>query len=165
MAQTQTEPQANGEEQPEPFAPELIPQKPIPANLAEIIQELIDCDRRIKSLDAQIKEEKALYSRLEPVLVEQFAANNMQNQKMKTGETVFVRRDVYVSLVKAEDGSLGAAHQALRDHGLGDLVRDNVNGNQLSGWYRERMKQEEEIPVEILPYLNISDIFRVRVRQ
>ena len=137
----------------------------ISTNLAELTQQLTASDRRIKDLEIELKEEKAKYARIEPVVLEQFAANNMQNQKLKTGETIYIRHDTYVSLTTEEDGSREEAHEALRKNGLEFLVKDNVNSTQLSGWYREKVKQEEEIPEDLLPYLKISDVFRVRVRQ
>lgn len=152
-------------EEPETTQRGLIPEGAMPVNLAELTQQYIEVDRRVKELDIELKEQKALKARIEPILVERFAANNIQNQKLTTGETVFVRRDTYVSLVTDEDGEHGEAHDALRRSGLDYLVKNNVNSLTLSAWYREKVKQEEEIPQDLLPYLNISEIFRVRVRQ
>ena len=153
-----------GDAQPEPFGPETEKALPIPVNLQELTQAYIGCDRRIKELEARLKEEKALKQKMQAPLLDQFAANGIQNQKMDTGETVFIHKTTQVSLRKNDAGELADAHQALRDHGLDYLVRDNVNGNQLSAWYREQTENEEEIPEELSPFLNVSNIFQVRVR-
>ena len=153
------------QQEPETRQGELAPPVQIPTNLAGLTEQYIEVDRRVKELEIELKEQKELKARIEPVLVEQFSANRIQNQKLQTGETVYIRRDTYVSLVTGDDGGHDEAHDALRRNGLEYLVRDNVNSNQLSGWYREKLKQEEEIPQDLLPYLNISDVFRVRVRQ
>ena len=150
-------------EEPQTRQESLIPEGAMPVNLAELTQQYINTDHRKKELENELKEVKAQLARMEPVLVDRFAANNIQNQKLKSGETVFIRRDTYVSLATDDDGSHGEAHDALRRSGLEFLVKPNVNSHQLSGWYREKLKQEEEIPQDLLPYLNISDVYRVRV--
>lgn len=151
--------------EPERVQEELAPAVEISANLADLTRQYIDADRRQKELENELKEVKAAKALMEPILVERFSASQIQNQKLQTGETVYIRRDTYVSLITDEDGSHGEAHEALRRHGLDFLVKPNVNSQQLSGWYREKLKMEEEIPQDLLPYLNIADVFRVRVRQ
>ena len=153
-----------GDAQPEPFGPEPVEAPVMTGNLHDLIQAYIGCDRRIKELEVRLKEEKALKQKMQTPLLDQFAVNRIQNQKMETGETVFIHKNTQVSLRKNDAGELADAHQALRDHGLDYLVRDNVNGNQLSAWYREQMENEEEIPEELSPFLNVSNIFQVRVR-
>ncbi len=156
--------QQNAAEQQDPFGPpEGAPAQPVSVNMNMMIQEFIEVDRRIRELDEKLKEEKATRTRMESMVADHFLMNNIKNQKMAGGQTVYLRGDTYVSLVHDEDGGLEQAHLALRQHGLEYLVQDRVNANQLSGWYRKARENEEEIPEELLPFLNVSNVYRVRV--
>ena len=136
----------------------------MPANLQEMVERNIELRRDNRELKERTDRNNAELTQLDKVIIEQFAARRLQQQKMETGETMYVQKSVYASLVRDGDGEHNGAHQALRDNGLEWLVEDNVNSASLSGWVREQRKQESEIPEGLLPFLNISEIYRLRVR-
>ncbi len=136
----------------------------LPANLQEMVERNIELRRDNRELKARTEKNDAELKQLDKVIIQQFAARRLQQQKMETGETMYVQKSVYASLVHDEDGEKNGAHQALRDNGLDWLVEDNVNSSSLSGWVREQKNQESEIPEGLLPFLKISEVYRLKVR-
>ena len=136
----------------------------MPANLQEMVERNIELRRDNRDLKDRTDRNTAELAQLDKLIIEQFAARRIQKQTMDTGETMYVQKSVYASLVRDEDGEHDGAHKALRDNGLEWLVEDNVNSNSLSGWVREQRKQESEIPEGMLPFLNISEVYRLKVR-
>ena len=136
----------------------------LPGNLQEMVERNIELRRDNREMKDKTDRNNAELAQLDKVIIEQFAARRLQQQKMQTGETMYIQKSVYASLVRDVDGEHNGAHKALRDNGLEWLVEDNVNSASLSGWVREQKKQESEIPEGLLPFLNISEIYRLRVR-
>ena len=136
----------------------------MPANLQELVERNIELRRDNRDLKEKTDRNSAEIAQLDKVIIEQFAARRLQQQKMQTGETRYVQKSVYASLVRDEDGEHDGAHKALRDNGLEWLVQDNVNSTSLSAWVREQRRQESEIPEGLLPFLNIAEIYRLKVR-
>ena len=89
---------------------------------------------------------------------------NYSSRKMKTGETVYLEKSTYTSLVADANGNHNAAHQALIDYGPQWLVKDKVDSSSLSAWVREQRRDEIEIHEDLIPFLKISDVYRVKVR-
>ena len=164
----QTGPQTNpgnGDAPLEPFAQELIPpEQELPENLKEMVERAIVLHREIRDMETQVKQHRAELQRLDPVIIEHFAAAQLQQQKMKTGETVYLEKSTYTSLVADANGNHNAAHQALIDYGPQWLVKDKVDSSSLSAWVREQRRDEIEIHEDLIPFLKISDVYRVKVR-
>ena len=135
-----------------------------PITLQDLTNRMIELHREKLDLKTRSENTSAEIKLLEPVISKLFAAQQIQQQKNMTGEMVYLQRDLWTSLVQDETGSVKEAHQALRDHGLAWLVKDNVNGKTLSAWVREQEKQETEIPEDLLPFLKISKVYKVKVR-
>ena len=135
-----------------------------PITLQDLTNRMIELHQEKRDLKTRSENNSAEIKLLEPVISKRFAAQQIQQQKTMTGETVYLQRDSWTSLVQDEDGSMEEAHQALREHGLAWLVKDNVNGRTLSAWVREQEKQETEIPEDLLPFLKISKAYKVKVR-
>ena len=155
----------NNTEQREPFTEELIPDgKELPESLKEIVERAVELRRENRDLKARMDSNTAELTRLDPIIAEQFAKRQIQSQKRTTGETIYLDKSVYASLVRDEDGEHQGAHQALRNHGLDWLVKDKVDSSSLSAWVREQQKQKTEIPEGLLPFLKISEVYRVKVR-
>ena len=168
MTQQTSDPETNpgtGDAPLEPFANELIPpEQELPENLKEIVERAIELHREIRDMETQVKQHRAELQRLDPVIIEQFGAAQLQQQKMKTGETVYLEKSTYTSLVPDDNGEHKTAHQALIDYGPKWLVKDKVDSSSLSAWVREQRRDEIEIHEELIPFLKISDVYRVKVR-
>ena len=135
-----------------------------PITLQDLTDRMIELHREKRDLKTRSENNSAEIKLLEPVISKRFAAQQIQQQKNMNGEMVYLQRDLRASLVRDENGDLEEAHQALREHGLAWLVKDNVNGNSLSAWIREQKTQNTEIPEDLLPFLKISKPYRVKVR-
>ena len=172
MTQQTTDPETGPETNPgtgdaplEPFAKELIPpERELPENLKEMVERAIELNRETRELETRVKQNRAELQRLDPVIIEQFGAAQIQQQKMQTGETIYLEKSTYTSLVADDNGDHKAAHQALIEYGPKWLVKDKVDSSSLSAWVREQHKFEIEIHQELLPFLKISDVYRVKVR-
>ena len=168
LEETLEDPRAE-EDQVEPFGEPMPGEEPEPEPMTEVtlqslVNRMIELQRKKRERKDEEDRDNAEMKRIEPIISQQFAARQIQQQKNTDGVTVFLQREIWASLVKDENGELEDAHQALRDNGLAWLVNDNVNGQKLSAWVREQERQETEIPKELLPFLKISKPYRVKVR-
>ena len=135
MTQQTTDP-ITGDAPLEPFSEKLIPEdRELPPNLKEIVERAIELHRETRELESRAKENRAELQRLDPVIIEQFGANQIQQQKMRSGETIYLEKSVYTS-----------------------------HSSPLSAWVREQRRLETEIPEGLLPFLKISEVYRVKVR-
>ena len=153
----------------EPFGEPMPGEEPEPEPMTEVtlqslVNRMIELQRKKRERKDEEDRDNAELKRIEPIISQQFAARQIQQQKNTEGVTVYLQREIWASLVKDEDGSLDDAHEALRSNDLGWLVQDNVNGQKLSAWVREKEKQKEEIPANLLPFLKISKPYKVKVR-
>ena len=86
------------------------------------------------------------------------------------GRTVWLDRKIWAG---ADNGSTPALAAALKEVGLGDLVKQAVNAQTLSAWVREfdpdgRLGPEEikaVLPPPVQPVIRISEVFNLRVRK
>lgn len=114
----------------------------------------------IRELEAQLKSHKGELARREERLLENFAAGGIQNMKTSAGQTVYLNREVFARLV----GDTKSAHTALRRVGLGDLIKPTVNAQTLRAYVREKEESGEEIPRGLQPYIDIAEVYRLRMR-
>ena len=168
LEETLEDPRAE-EDQVEPFGEPMPGEEPEPEPMTEVtlqslVNRMIELQRKKRERKDEEDRDNAEIKRIEPVISQQFAARQIQQQKNTDGVTVFLQREIWASLVKDEDGSLDNAHEALRSNELEWLVQDNVNALKLSAWVREKDKQGEEIPENLLPFLKISKPYKVKVR-
>jgi hypothetical protein len=133
----------------------------IPAPVAESISDLVSTyakwTNQRRDLEAQVNILKTDLSGLEEKLVNLFAEAGIQNIKTKTGETVYLNREVFAKLV----GDQKKAYTAFRRAGLGDFVKETLNAQTLRAWVRE---VDEVLPKGLQPYINITEIYRMRMR-
>jgi len=133
----------------------------IPPPVAESISDLVSTyaqwTTQRRKLEAEVNQLKADLSGLEEKLVNLFAEAGIQNIKTKTGETVYLNREVFAKLV----GDQKKAYTAFRRAGLGDFVKETVNAQTLRAWVRE---VDEVLPKGLRPYIDITEIYRMRMR-
>ena len=114
----------------------------------------------IRELEAQLKTHKEELAKREERLLENFSRDGIQNMKTASGQTVYLNREVFARLV----GDTKKAHTALRRASLGDFIKATVNAQTLRAYVREKEESEEEIPKGLRPYIDIAEIYRLRVR-
>tara|TARA_R110000737_G_scaffold175694_1_gene200874 strand:+ start:106 stop:510 length:405 start_codon:yes stop_codon:yes gene_type:complete len=110
-----------------------------------------------RKLDSESKRLATEIAALDARLVEEFAKTGIQNVKTASGQTVYLNREVFATLV----GDQKKAKTALRRAGLGAFIKEGVSAQTLRGYVRE---MEEEIPKGLRPYIDITEVFRIRMR-
>ena len=114
----------------------------------------------IRELEAQVKSHKDELARKEERLLGTFARDGIQNMKTTAGQTVYLNRELFARLV----GMPEQAHTALAQAGLGDFIKPTVNAQTLRAYVREKEEVGEEIPEGLQPYIDVSEVYRLRVR-
>lgn len=121
--------------------------------LAEVRDSLDELESRQKELNKEKEQiERELFEMMLAEDVEKFTRN---------GRTFSPQVKTYAS-INAEYRE--AAFQWLKDNGFGDLVKEQVNTNSLTSWYKEQI-EEGELPEEFLAYLNVYDKQGIAVRK
>ena len=124
----------------------------------------IELNREYRDLKSREKANLAERNAIEPVIAARYAALQIQQQNNMRDETICLAKEIWASLVQDKDGSTDEAHKALQEHGLGYLVQDKVDSRSLSAWVREQRREKTEIPEGLLPFLKISEAYRVKTR-
>ncbi|KKN81413.1 hypothetical protein LCGC14_0320260 [marine sediment metagenome] len=128
-----------------------------------------------QDLEAKLDGVKIKIATMEASLIEYFQDHGLQNIT-KGKSTVYLQRSLYASLTDKDAG-----YAKLREHGHGELVKDNINGNTFSAWVRERIADYEkanpdeistddlnkklDLPNDLQNLIRVSDKYSVRVRK
>ena len=134
--------------------------KPETTTVGNRVNEYATHTQAIRDLEAEVKRRKDELRRLEEQILDAFAHDGIQNMKTAFGQTVYLNREVFARLV----GDTKKAHTALRRAGLGDLIKPTVNAQTLRAYVREKEESGEELPKGLRPYIDIAEIYRLRVR-
>ena len=110
-----------------------------------------------RKLDAESKRLATEIAALDARLVEEFAKTGIQNVKTASGQTVYLNREIFATLT----GDLKKAKTALRRAGLGEFIKEGVNSQTLRAYVRE---MDEVLPKGLQPYIDVKEIYRVRMR-
>ena len=125
--------------------------------LSVLVAEYAQKTEQRRKLDAESKRLATEIAALDEKLVEQFAQAGIQNIKTKNGQTVYLNREVFAKLI----GDHKKALTAFRRAGLADFVKETVNANTLRAYVRE---MDEVLPKGLQPYVDITEVFRMRMR-
>ena len=125
--------------------------------LSVLVAEYAQKTEQRRKIDAESKRLATEIAALDEKLVEQFAQAGIQNIKTKTGQTVYLNREVFAKLI----GDHKKALTAFRRAGLSDFVKETVNANTLRAYVRE---MDEVLPKGLQPYVDITEVFRMRMR-
>ena len=110
-----------------------------------------------RKLDSESKRLATEIAALDARLVEEFAKTGIQNVKTASGQTVYLNREIFATLT----GDLKKAKTALRRAGLGEFIKEGVNSQTLRAYVRE---MDEVLPRGLQPYIDITEVFRIRMR-
>ena len=125
--------------------------------LSVLVAEYAQKTEQRRKLDAESKRLATEIAALDEKLVEAFAQAGIQNIKTAAGQTVYLNREVFAKLV----GDHKKALTAFRRAGLADFVKATVNANTLRAYVRE---MDEVLPKGLQPYVDITEVFRMRMR-
>ena len=125
--------------------------------LSVLVAEYAQKTEQRRKLDSESKRLATEIAALDERLVEAFAQAGIQNIKTKNGQTVYLNREVFAKLI----GDHKKALTAFRRAGLADFVKETVNAQTLRAYVRE---MDEVLPKGLLPYIDITEVFRMRMR-
>ena len=146
-----------------PPAPLPVPNSSGP-DLAAAAAEYADLTQRKRDLERQLAFVKEELTRRESLLAEDLDQAGLQQLKTRAGAVIYRHEALFASLAKDPDGEPTAALAALREQGLGWMVKPTVNANTLRSWVKEQEQSSEGLPAELRPHLKISRLPRVGVR-
>ena len=150
-------------------APAAIP-APAPAangsgpDLAQAAAEYADLTQRKRDLERQLAFVKEELTRRESLLAEDLDQAGLQQLKTRAGAVLYRHEALFASLAKDPSGETDPALEALRQQGLGWMVKATVNANTLRSWVKEQEQTPEGLPAELRPHIKISRLPRVGVR-
>jgi hypothetical protein len=122
----------------------------------KLVNQLIALDVRKKKLKLEQADLAKDRQKLEADLKEQFDDGAKSVTTLEG--TVYLRRDVYVSLV---DRDVERSKEYLRSLELGEYIKETVNSQSLSAWYRER-EEANEVPPDFEEHVKVSETYSVR---
>ena len=125
--------------------------------LSVLVAEYAQKTEQRRKLDSESKRLATEIAALDEKLVEQFAQAGIQNIKTAAGQTVYLNREVFAKLI----GDHKKALTAFRRAGLSDFVKETVNSQTLRAYVRE---MDEVLPKGLQPYVDITEVFRMRMR-
>ena len=131
--------------------------------LGERVNEYVALTQAIRAIEDDLKWRKDELRKLEERLLETFAQDGIRNMKTAAGQTVYLNRELFARLV----GDPEQAHSHTAGGytpGLGDFIRPMVNAQTLRAYVREKEESEEEMPEGLQPYIDVTEVYRLRVR-
>lgn len=132
----------------------------------QVAEEFVRLTAIKRNLEADLNKVK---KDLEPVATSLLTAienGNFPKSSRVNGFTVYLKHDVWASVA---NGGLAA----LKDHDeLQDYVKESVNGQSLSAWVRDQMRNQGvedaadlDLPPEIKQALKISDTYKIQAQK
>ena len=134
------------------------------AGLPAKVRKFVQLHRHRKKLEAELERNKETAEKLEAELCEEFAAAGIQNISID-GATVFLARQIWASPAAGQGEALA---RAMRTIGMGDLVKETVNANQLSAFVRELPRDTDDMPIlpaALAGLVCVRDVVSVRVNE
>jgi hypothetical protein len=106
-----------------------------------LVVDLLKLDREIHKLDKTLKKLKQDRIELESRVKQQFVDTGTQSVRLASGESAYMRRQIYAS--KHPDVDAGLFARQMKAAGLSEFVHETINPQQLSAWVRELEMQHE----------------------
>jgi len=126
------------------------------------VRELIELRERKRAIKGSLDEVDARIKFLTPRILDEFSRSGVQRITVD-GRTIYQTAKVWVS--RAEGVLPDDFHDLLREEGLGSLVKEGVNSQTISAWYREQRDLGEPIPDRLAEALKVSEVSDLGVRK
>ena len=140
-----------------------------PTGLGALAQRVILCDLKIKKAKQELEELQEAANALKEEMLAALASSGLTSVKYQ-GFTVYVHESIFASLVSCEDDEepKGAAIKALKDNGLGWMVKETVASQTLSAWVREQETDDAEmpkLPEAVASHIKVSTKIDIRTKK
>lgn len=136
-----------------------------PTTGTTVLTEYAEKTLKKRELEAQVKTLNTELEELEKRSLAALIDMGLTNVKLASGDTVYLDKTIWASLIDDENGTKDGAHMALKRAKLGYLVKNNVNVQTLSAYVRERLNDGKELFPSIVPWINVTEKPAVRVRK
>lgn len=113
------------------------------SEIKKLIQELSDVRKAYKNASDTLDHIKNEKTRLEEALFIALENAGLQNVKGEDGMT-FYRREQFFANVKVQDKP--EFFQWLRDHQMGDIIKEDIHPKTLTAFVKEQIEHENELP-------------------
>jgi seryl-tRNA synthetase len=128
----------------------------------ELAKEFIELDAAVKDMDAELKELKAKRDELNTQLADAMLADEMQSINVQ-GRLLYVFVQKQASYKKEIEDRF---FEELRGHGLGAIIKPNVNHNTLNATVRELITaNNDEVPDWITGLVDIYEVTKIGIRK
>lgn len=148
------------------------------SELDKLMEQYEECAKAKKGLEAEAKVSGEVLQRLEQEILEALVAAGTQNYRTARGYTFFRRTETYFSPKPRLDADGNVLKNAsgvtvtLRDDLINalanhpnfmDLVAPNYNANSLQSRLREWLRNNEELPDELAPLVDVTTVEKLGV--
>jgi predicted nucleic acid-binding Zn-ribbon protein len=126
------------------------------------LREYVDLQKQIDSYNEQIAQCKKRQAELDEPIKDFFqeagiSAMTVGDKKLKLNQQIHIRPKAGMSEQMRE--------YMKRVPELADLVKESVNDNSLSAWYREKVAMSEKIPEGLLDIVHVIETFTLKVNK
>lgn len=125
----------------------------------QIVKALLETRAEIDRLKADLKRLEVVERQQKDQALEYFAETGLEKVSID-GKTVYTMTKVWARVPDLEQ-----ALPAIESAGLGWMVKPTINTNTLSGWYREQLETDQDIPQALKDVLLISDSPDIAIRK
>lgn len=134
-------------------------------NAGELVQSLIEIAREIDLAEAQLAAVRQKYADVEQLLRTQMTTQGIQSLKSSTGETLYLKRNLYVNV---EAGKKQDVCEWLRAAGHHDMVVESYQPAALKALVREQLGElgtVDDLPSELRALVRIHEDHEVVLRK
>jgi len=113
------------------------------------------------ALEERLKDTNAAIEQVEQEMVNAMIAEEMQNF-VRGGQMFYLTTKVYANAVPERKQDLFAW---LKANGYGNMVQETVHSQTLAAFVRERLDEDEELPDDLQPLVNVFEKTTVGLRK
>lgn len=134
-----------------------------PATPNERVRRFVALEKERRELEARLKMLEEETSVLKEEIADEYEESGRQRETVD-GMTVYLQ---YTTYAGAKDGDMKRLVEALKRHGMGDIVVEKVDLNTLSSLVRERLKEcaEQNIPDSLAFPAPVQDALHFSTRR
>jgi len=126
----------------------------------ELLRKFVDLKAEKARLESALEQIKDQLGETEKKLLDCFGELGIDSTRFN-GSTIFIKRSLFPKIV---EGDRKAAALALKDAGLGDLLKEDFNLQTLRSFINERDKNDEPLPESFKGIIETSEVFTLGVR-
>lgn len=129
--------------------------------MIDLAKQLIEAEARVKEIDETLKEAKAERDRLNVAMADAMLDAEVQSLNV-AGKVLYLNRRIAASYKKEIQDQFFAV---LEGHGLGAIIKPNINSRTLTATVREQIEQNDgELPEWLDGMVDIFEETKVGIR-